>query len=383
MMMREVLATWGRGFRRATVFRFVRESRRLRRVLLVGLLGGFVTASVGCGSIDYVLTAAAGQFDILFQSRPVNEVLDGGTLSEQQASRLRLILDVRQFGIDQAGLEAGGSYTAFYDTKGQPPAYNVTASKKDAFEPVTWTFPFVGTIPYLGFFSRDDAEALAKTLADQDFDVLVLAVGAYSTLGFFPDPIFSSMLDRNEVSLVDLILHEMTHNTVYRSGDTDFNESLATFIGRAASLAFLEARHGADSPLLDEARQRNEDADRYNAHMQILYDALDALYGSDISAEDKLAGRQAVYQQVIDDFEANDLPAFHDSERYGKLILPDVSNAWILANRRYNLDLDLFADVFDAVGQNFPAALEVFDQAADAKDPKTFLRDWVAEQAPK
>jgi len=339
-------------------------------------------ALVGCGTFGYAFSAAFGQLNVAFSSRPVEEVLASGELSETQADRMRFILDVRRFGIDRIGLIAGNSYTVYYDTAGEPPAYNLSASRKDAFEPWTWTFPILGAVPYLGFFSLEEAEAYEVPLReDEGLDTQVVRVGAYSTLGFFADPIFSSMLDRDEIALSDLILHEMTHNTVYRNGDSDFNESLATFVGRAASRVLLEERFGIDAPMLDDAADRHEDSDRYIAFLSRVYDTLDAFYNTDLTSEQKIADRDAIYGELLDEFEANELPLFHNREGYRRAIPDTTNNAWVLANRRYNLDLDLFEHVHQATGEDFPTSIAVFREAARADDAKAYLRDWLAAQS--
>jgi predicted aminopeptidase len=349
---------------------------------LGSLIGATTLLATGCGNADYIGRVVGGQLRIYLESQPVEQVLASNTLTDVQAERLRLILDVRQFGIDELGLFAGDSYTFFFDTKGQPPAYNVSASHKDRFESVTWTFPFVGEVPYLGFFDPDEADALEATLIADGFDVRQVEVAAYSTLGILPDPIFSSMLDFHEVSLADLILHEMTHNTVFRDGDTDFNESLATFIGRTGAMAFLESQDDIDPLFLPAAIDGYEDLDRWNAFLASLYESLEAFYASDLSSADKIAGRQRVYEEAMTRFKEEALDEFHRSQRFESALEPEINNAWLLSNRRYNLDLALFAEVFEATGEDFKASIVVFQDASNADDAKAFLRDWIAANAP-
>ena len=353
----------------------LRRYRRMRRgLVLVALVA---VACSGCGTFGYVLSVASGQLDILLASRPIDDVLATDELSDQQADRLRLVLDVRRFGIDRMGLDAAANYTQYYDTGGKPPAYNVSASRKDAFEPRTWTFPILGSLPYLGYFSLEEAQALETALQEEGLDTLLVPVAAYSTLGFFDDPVFSSMLERDEAWLANLILHEMTHTTVFRSGDIDFNESLATFVGRTGSNVFLCERFGEDAPIVTMARERQMDSDRHKAFLRSLYDELDAFYKGDRTKNEKLAEREAVYARMVETFKAEALPEFHDPEPYERAVDMGVNNAWILANRRYNLDLDLFALVHDATGNDFRSSLAVFGEAAASADPKAYLRQWL------
>lgn len=344
---------------------------------IVAIALSVVVSLAGCASVDYVLSLAEGQIDTLRRTVPIDEALASGTLTEEQVAKLKLVQDARAFAIDVIGLNAGDSFTQYLDTMGRPAVYNVSASSRSALRPLTWTFPIVGVTPSLGFFNKSEADALAQQLTDEGYDTYTYGADAFSTLGYFPDPVRSALLERDEISLADTVIHELTHNTVFRQGDTEFNESLATFVGQTGAIAYFAATYGDDADIVAAARSRFEDDARINAFLLSLYEDLNAYYNGPGTDDEKFAGREAVYQAARDRFVSDVLPTLNSPDSYeGYAYLP-TNNAWVLLNRRYNLDLDLFRQVLDAVGGDWASAIAVLADAANAADAKAYLRNWL------
>lgn len=353
----------------------VRRRHRVIRLLAVLSVG----VSAGCEGVDYVLSLAEGQLDALRRTVPIEDALASGTLTDEQVTKLQLVQDVRLYARDVIGLDARESFTQYLDTMGEPAVYNVSASSRTALKPLTWTFPIVGVTPSLGFFEEAEADAFAQRLIEDGYDTYTYGATAYSTLGIFPDPVRSSLLERNIISLADTVIHELTHNTIWRQNDVEFNESLATFVGQRGAIEYFAAAYGDEAEIVLEARRRFEDGARINAFLFSLYDDLDAYYAGPGDDAEKAGGREAVYQAARDRFVADVLPTMHSPEFYeGYAFLPS-NNAWILLNRRYNLDLDLFRRVYDAVGGDWPSAIAVFSEAARAPDAKAYLRNWLGD----
>ncbi len=353
-----------------------RASRTELRLLAVALLA---LGAVGCEGLQYVHHVAQAQFSINRETEPIAAVLASGRLSAEEADKLRLIVKARDFAAGTMGLRAGTSYTTFYDTRGQPLAYNLSAARRDALIAKTWTFPIVGEVPYLAFFDEGYLRRVERQLQDEGFDTLTYELDAYSTLGVFEDPVRSPMLKRGTLELAETVIHELLHNTIWRPGATVFNESLATFVGRQGAIEFLRQEFGADSGWPAVAVRFYADTDVVNAFLLQLYQDLAAYYGGPGRPDEKIAGREAVFASWRTRFETEVLPRLNypDSFRaYGRL---PTNNAWVLANYRYNLDLHVFARVYEATGQNWAAALSVYQAAAAAPgDPFAFLRDWLA-----
>jgi len=261
--------------------------RRLVALLPFGLLA----ALSGC----YLLKQGAGQLDILLNSRPVPEMLADPSVPASVKEKLVLIQEIRDFGEREMGLTPSENYTTYYDTAGRPITYIVTACRKDSFRPHTWWFPIIGEVPYKGFFSREDALAEARDLQAQGYDVSLGSAAAYSTLGYFRDPVLSTMIDYPEEELASLILHELTHGTIYLPGGADFNEGLASFTGWQGALEFARRKHGQGSPEYDRTVRAYAREQVRDERAMALFRRLDALYRSVASRGEKLARREEVY----------------------------------------------------------------------------------------
>jgi len=257
----------------------------MRRLAL--LLLPFLT---GC----YILTQAAGQIRMLLDSRNIDELLADPSVPGGTKLKLLRIREIKSFGESELGLSRSANYESFYDTKGRPITYIVSACRKDRFQPHTWWFPIVGEVPYKGFFDREDARAEALGLEAQGFDVALGTAAAYSTLGYFPDPVLSTMLDYPDEQLVALILHELTHGTIYLPGGTDFNEGLASFVGWQGALEFARRRHGIASEQYDRTVRAFASEERRDAKARELFKKLDELYRSNLPREETLKLREKI-----------------------------------------------------------------------------------------
>lgn len=276
-----------------------RPHRRLAGVLAPVAALALIGGSAGC----YLVRQGAGQAAVLLGRRPVAEVLHDPATPAGVRRRLRALWAARRFGVERLGLAGATLYRDFYDPgsdpdgAARPAAWNVSACAKDRFEARTWWFPVVGEAPYLGFFDAAEAEAAAAALRDaEDLDVLLRPVAAYSTLGWFDDPVFGSALRGDAFDIAELTLHEMAHATVFLPGQGDFNESLATLVGERGALAFLADRYGPGSAQVERARGRLSAEAEAARHIDAVVAELEALYARpDLSRPDKLRLREEVF----------------------------------------------------------------------------------------
>lgn len=339
---------------------------RLYRVLIgLGLL------SVCSCNLNYYWHLARGQSRVVYKRIPVQTLLARPDLAAQTRTQLELIQAILRYA-ESVGLKVGDQYTTFYDTSDDPISWNVSACPPDRFSPYTWDFPFVGEVPYKGFFRRDLAAEQRDALAAAGYDAIVRPVSAYSTLGIFSDPILSSMLGYAPDQLADLILHELTHALVYAPGQTDYNESLATFVGRQGALLFLGQHFGADTPLLQQAEVRRADAALFRHFMAETVAALDSLYSLGLPRSVVLRDRQVVFAQRQRDFTRIRTQFSHN--QYDGFLQWELNNARLLSYRRYNTNLVLFSAVYRARGESLASALEIFAACAEDSSPYQCLR---------
>ena len=250
----------------------------------------------GCG-LGHLWHLAKGQADLLRQRRPVHEALQDARLSGAQRDKIRLVLKVRAFGIERLGLHDSATYTTFVHLDRPFVSYNLTASPVDAIEPYVWRYPVVGRMPYQGFFSKDSALAAQRELQQRGYDTYLRGIRAYSTLGYFADPILSSMLSYPDGALIETVLHEMLHQTVWIKGHVSFNESLASFVGQKGAEAYLAHHDGADSPAYRDYLDRRADAALLRTHLQQLIARLQDLYQEPVSQAEKLRRRETAVRR--------------------------------------------------------------------------------------
>ena len=230
--------------------------------------------------VSYGYMQAKGQLQILFNTEPVTEVLKDPSFPDSLKQRLRLIGEIKQFAIDSLGLDSSDSYTEFYNQHGKPILWVLTASEKYRLVPRQWDFPVIGTFAYKGFFDSTRAQQEQQLLIAERFDTQLNEVSAWSTLGFFKDPILSSMLYRGAGSLANLIIHEMTHGTLFVKNNLELNENLASFVGDYGAIRFLTAKYGANSPELEKYEFRKRYNDAISQHIVRGAKQLDSLYNT-------------------------------------------------------------------------------------------------------
>jgi predicted aminopeptidase len=327
----------------------------------------------GCENLGYELSAVGGEANLLLSAVPIDKALSDPTLTDEERSKLEFVVRARDFGKHVIGLNVGNSYQSFVNLHGKSLAWNLSASRKDRFESYIWNL-LIGPLPYLGYFNLDDAKKERDRLVGLGYDTVIYEIDAYSTLGLFPDPVVSPLLRRDLDSLADTVLHESTHNTISKLNDSNFNETVATFVGRTAGVQFLEQEFGTDSDIVKGAREGYEDADRLNAFLQTLTADLNELYNSDASSDDKVARRADVIAAAQSRYAADVLPLMHNQAGYSIYTTLALNNAFLLLNVRYNDGLDVFQQIFDLTGGDWSQALRIFSDAAAVDDSLGYMR---------
>ena len=205
-------------------------------------------------TVDYYWQSAQGQWDLLLRAKPISEVI-GQTNDVVLKSRLERVHDIRDYASRELGLPANNSYRNYTDLGRQFVLWNVFATSELSLKPEQWCYPIAGCVNYRGFFREEEARAEATRLHARGDDVYVGGVPAYSTLGYFDDPVLSSFVRWPETEIARLIFHELAHQLLYVQGDSAFNESFATAVEEAGVQRWLKAQH---NPKLDEQFVRTQ-----------------------------------------------------------------------------------------------------------------------------
>lgn len=287
--------------------------------------------------VSYLLMQGQGQLEVLWNARPVEDFLDDETVDKELKSKIRLIEEIKAFADTELGLKSEGLYTTIYDQQGEDILWNVTACEPYALKSVEWTFPIVGCVSYKGFFDLEKAKYEAQSLKEKGFDIRIRPVNAWSTLGWFSDPILSKNLKREEGALAELFIHEITHANIFLKDSLTFNENLASFIGEHGALQYLVEKYGRSSDSVEYYVQSEKDAQQFVNHCLRGVEDLRALYasfGSEMSEVDKVSFKEDYMRKWVSSLDS--LP-FYDQQAYLRRFEEELpNNAFFMAFDRYD-----------------------------------------------
>jgi predicted aminopeptidase len=357
----------------------ISPARIVRRVLLVValLLLGFLTLSP---TGRYLARAAWAEGHILARRKAIPALIASPATDPVTRAKLQLVLAARTFAVDSVRLRAEESFTTYSRLDSDTLVLVLSAAYRDRLRSYTWWFPIVGRVPYKGFFDPRDALAAARDLEQRGLDTYVRPASAFSTLGWFDDPLVSSTLHEDSASLVNTVIHELTHNTFYAPGQAVFNESFANFVGAHGAMWYFRTR--GDTANL---RASEEDWGRevlYGTFLEGVYHSLDSAFAAHPgSAADRIAAREAIYARARTLFVDSILPRF-PGYRPGTTVRFSLNNARLFAQRVYRTGLEQFDAVLAAEGGDLRRANARIIALARSKpsDPYGAVRAWVAAQ---
>lgn len=317
--------------------------RRILRWLLVGL--GVVAAVIVATPLGrYIVRAAWEEAKILSRRQPIEQVIADAATDPALKERLRLVLAARAYAIDTLGLEAGESFTTFARLDRDTLVLLMSAAYRDRLEAYRWWFPIVGRLPYKGFFDPDDARRARDDFQRRGFDTYLRPASAFSTLGWFNDPLLSTTVRGDTTWLVNTVIHELSHNTLFVAGNAEFSESFASFIGSRGAEAFFRSRN---APLAAEAVAddwwNDQVLGRFWEHVSGSLDSAYRAWPQDSAM--RVTARDSVYQRartILVDSVGPLLRAVNVTA-LGRI---QLDNASLLARRVYAQRLDLFDSVW-------------------------------------
>ena len=333
-----------------------------------GILGIFIILILfgsGC-RLTYLFHAASGQLSLLYHAIPVNKALKKDTLNLEQRNRLLLVARIKDFGERELGLKKTQNYQTINLKSSQNPIYTVSASPKDRLERITWWFPVVGRVPYLGFFDLGRAQEEKKRLAEKDLDVFIWRAEAYSTLGWFNDPLTLNMIEGSTVNLAETILHEMTHTTLYLKGQGEFNEGLANLVGKKGSFLFMKETYGPSHPFAIEAQQVLEDERLFSSYLSSLLKELGQLYHSSLSYKEKLCQRKKIFSKFIKQFVQ--IEKRFQTNRFKYFDSAEINNAYLMSIGLYHQHFHLFEAALEKNGGSIRKMLDSFQSLTKEED---------------
>lgn len=325
---------------------------------------------IGCSNLLYLSRLGWHQSFVTFRSVPVQEVLEEGGLEEESRQKIDLIQTVKRFGEERLGLKRTENYTKYFDTD-RPVLYLLTASEKDRLRLYHWDFPIIGRVTYKSIFTLKEAKKEKADLERKGLDTYLQQAAAYSTLGWLKDPIFSSMLAWDEPTLVNVILHEMVHGTVYFKGETALNEQLATFIGNRGTLLFLGEKYGSASKEVALAMAYQEDELLFAKWIEEAYRTLSEFYDRPISREEKLIEREEVFKSLQEQF--IEMQGRFKTGCYKEFERKKLNNAVLMAHRTYLGRMDRFEALYERLGRDLKKVVAFFKEIKSSGDQSALI----------
>lgn len=341
--------------------------------IAIAIGASFLSCSPG-----YVIRAAWEEARILARRRSIADMLNDPTLDMETRAKLELVVQARSFAARDLGLDVGDSYTSFSDLGRDTLALVLSASPVNRLAAHTWWFPVVGRVPYKGFFSREAAEKEAGKLEERNYDTYLRPTAAFSTLGWFPDPLLSTVLGQDSVGLVETVVHEVTHNTLFVSGHVKFNESFANFVGSVGAIEFFCGR-GHDERLCDVARGRWHDTVRLSEFLDRMWSELESLYAEELPVDELIPRRATLLAELAESFRTDYAPTMR-TPGFSRFDPARLNNASLIARHLYYHRLPLFQALYEGSG-SLTRSIERLAAAVDgAAEPWSALESLIDGQ---
>ena len=316
----------------------------------------------------YTVSQGYHQAKLLLTSESIEQILAEKSETPERLERLKWVPQILEYAREKVGLETGSSYTRYIRLDGEAVTWVVQAAEKRKLQRKTWWFPLVGSQPYLGFFAKKDALTLQEQLKREGYDTRVGGVSAFSLLGYLPDPLYSSMIDSQSLAdIVDVIIHECTHRTLYLPNASTFNESFADFVAKKATVQFLNEL--GNSNALDSAgTEIAAYTERYQAELRAgplfksflanVMKRLEEFYAAaenDLTLQDEaafLAARTAKFKEIELDFDREVRGAAKGSWYEHAFKADRLNNAVVLAYSLYEAKAEPFEQAYLHAGQD-------------------------------
>ena len=338
------------------------------------MTAGLLLPCLGC-QMGYYFHSAYHQSRLINGRETIDKVLRQSGVSEETKRKLRLVQDAKAFAESDLGLKTSRNYTTFVKLDDPYVTYIVQVAHADQLTPYLWNFPLVGKVPYKGFFRKHLAEEEAATFAKDKYDTYIRGVSAYSTLGWFQDSVLSSMLRYSDYDLVELIIHETVHTTLFIKNAAEFNERMATFLGQEGMKLFFLRREGKGSANLVKAEKDSADQKIFSAFITKEIESLKKWFAEHKGfTQDEKAAR---LKEIQTRFKLEVRPNIQN-DNYQDFENRELNNAYLLGLQTYIYSLEDFQKLFDKFGQDFLKTLAYLKTLEKDPKPDQTLREFVS-----
>lgn len=345
--------------------------KRFVAVALAASIGALAITPTGC----YLSRGAIEEAKILSNRKPIAALVRDSSVDSVTRTKLRIVLAAREFAQSGLRLRTNQSFTTFSQLDSDTLVLVLSAAYRDSLKPYTWWFPIVGRVPYKGYFDFGRARQDERKLQREGYDTYLRTSDAFSTLGWFNDPLLSTSLRRDSLELANTVIHEVTHNTFYAPGQAYFNESFASFVGARGSANFFRRRGQEQAAREVDARWTDEKL--LASFWAALLKSLDSAFAAHPDSRlERIEARDSVYARARSALVTEVSRNFRTIGPSFAVKVP-LNNAALLARRIYAQDLQLFDDVYDSEGKDLVRTIARIIAVAKAnpKDPYRGLRE--------
>ncbi|GMR20408.1 MAG: aminopeptidase [Gammaproteobacteria bacterium] len=291
-----------------------------QKLLLITLL----LSVNACSNFAYYLQSMQGQWDVIQRRESIQALLEKNDIPTDTKAVLRRALAIRDFASRELGLPDNGSFRSYANLERPYVVWNVFAAPALSLKPKQWCFLFAGCVSYRGYFTKEDAVQYGNELQAQGWDVFIAGIRAYSTLGWFDDPLLNTVTHYDEIALAALIFHEMAHQVVYVEDDTSFNESFAKTVEQVGVKRWMERKQ--NSAHYQKYLKRQQHSKEFIALVMKYRQKLKTVYDSPLYDDKKLEAKRRIFSELQKEYQALK-QRWNNSKRYDRWFARDMNNA--------------------------------------------------------
>lgn len=347
-----------------------------QRAILLLLLSWMIS---GC-QIGYIIESGYHQAQLLNRRVPLEKALQRQSLRPEEREKLKLAIEVRNFMDTELGLKVYGLYSSYVALDQDSVSYAVNASEKHQLKSYVWHFPLVGSVPYKAYFKKEKALAAAEDLKKKNYDVYVRGVSAYSTLGWFDDPILSSMLKMKDHSFINLLIHETVHTHLYIKNQSKFNERVASYLGMLGTEKYYEKIQRGDELGKTLAKEKHDEL-LFSSFISKEIRELKAWYHENRDNPELLIQREKKFEDIKERFKTHLQPQL-ESQQYQWFGQAKINNAFLQLLNLYSSDFSDFETLAQHHRRDFKKVFSELKSLEKVKNPEEELRSRVRHLAP-
>ena len=331
-----------------------------------------------CSGPGYYLQAMSGQNKLMQSRQDIQILLNDPETSAELAGQLETAGEIKAFARDKLGLPVGDSYSSYVEVEGDALLWNVIATREFSLQPKKWCFPVAGCVPYRGFFEQKKARDSAASLRHKGLDVIVSPAAAYSSLGWFSDPLLSTMFSGSDTRLAAYLFHELAHQRLYIKNDGLFNEGYASFVEETGVKVWLEFKQQNDK--LQKWVQLQQVSEDFSSLILKTRDRLAQLYGSDETANAMRQKKAAIFDDLEQNYQRLVDEKWHGTPYYSAWFQEPLNNARLALYNTYEGSRCAFQDLWDKSGGDPQRFHQLAEQKSKlAKDER---QEWLKQTCP-